>query len=47
MAFLVNILFDFLSKRKQRVVLNDQILAWSSVNAEVPQGSAIKLFNEK
>ena len=44
---LLNILFDFLSKRKQSFVLNGQILAWSSVNAGVPQGSVIKLFNAK
>ena len=44
MAFLVtllNILIDFLSNRKQRVVLNDQVSACASVNAEVPQGSIL------
>ena len=30
---------DFLSNRKQRVVLNGQVSTWTSVNAGVPQGS--------
>ena len=38
---LLNILIDFLSNRKQRVVLNGQISAWGSVNAGVPQGSIL------
>ena len=38
---LLNILIDFLSNRKQRVVLNGQVSAWASVNAEVPQGSIL------
>ena len=36
---LLNILTDFLSNRKQRVVLNGQVSTWTSVNAGVPQGS--------
>ena len=35
---LLNILTDFLSNRKQRVVLNGQVSTWTSVNAGVPQG---------
>ena len=38
---LLNIVIDFLSNRKQRVVLNGQVLPWASVNAEVPQGSIL------
>ena len=38
---LLNILIDFLSNRKQWVVLNGQVSAWASVNAEVPQGSIL------
>ena len=38
---LLNILIDFLSNRKQHVVLNGQVSAWASVNAEVPQGSIL------
>ena len=38
---LLNILIDFLSNRKQRVVLNGQFSAWASVNAGVPQGSIL------
>ena len=37
----MNILFNFLSNRKQRVVLNGQVSAWGSVNAGVPQGSTL------
>ena len=36
---LLNILPDFLSNRKQCVVLNGKVLSWASVNAGVPQGS--------
>ena len=39
---LLNILTNFLSNRKQRVVLNGQVYTWTSVNAEVQQGSNIK-----
>ena len=35
---LLNILTDFLSNRKQRVVLNGQVSTWTSVNAGVQQG---------
>ena len=38
---LLNILTDFLSNRKQRVVLNGQVCTWASVNAGVPQGSIL------
>ena len=41
MAFRVtflNIIIDFLSFRKQRVVLNVQISKWTSIEAGVPQG---------
>ena len=38
---LLNILTDFLSNRKQRVVLNGQVSTWTSVNAGVPQGSIL------
>ena len=41
---LLNILVDFLSNRKQRVVLNGQISAWASVNAEVLEGSILGPF---
>ena len=33
---LLNLLIDFLSNRKQRVELNDQVSAWASVNVGVP-----------
>ena len=36
---LLNTLRDFLSNRKQRVVINGQVTIWTSVNAGVPQGS--------
>ena len=32
---------DFLSNRKQRVVLNGQVSTWTSVNAGVQQGSIL------
>ena len=35
----MNILIDFLSNRKERVVFNGQVSAWATVNAGVPQGS--------
>ena len=38
---LLNIFIDFLSNRKQKVVLNGQVSAWASVNAGVPQGSIL------
>ena len=41
---LFNILIDFLSYRKQRVVLNDHVSAWASVNAGVPQAPLLFLI---
>ena len=38
---LLNILIDFLSNRKQRVVLNGQVSGRASVNVGVPQGSTL------
>ena len=35
----MNIISDFLSFRKQRVVLNEQASFWVSIEAGVPQGS--------
>ena len=32
---------DFLGNRKQKVFLNGQVSAWTSVNAGVPQGSIL------
>ena len=40
-ANLLNLLRDFLSCRKQRVVLNRQHLSWDNVSAGVPQGSIL------
>ena len=37
----MNILTNFLSNRKQRVVLNGQVSTWISVNAEVLQGAIL------
>ena len=36
---MINILEDFLSDRKQRVVLNSQCSSWADIPAAVPQGS--------
>ena len=36
---MINILEDFLSDRKQRVVLNGQCSSWADIHAGVPQGS--------
>ena len=41
---LLKFIRNFLSNRKQRVVLNGQVLTWTSVNAGVPQGSIIDLL---
>ena len=37
----MNILTDFLSNRKQRVVLNGQLSTWTTVNTGVPQRSIL------
>ena len=38
---LINILNDFLTNRKQRVVLNGQCLSWVDIRAGVLQGSIL------
>ena len=38
---ILNIIIDFLSFRKQRVVLNGQFSRWSSIETGVPQGSIL------
>ena len=38
---LLQLLSDFLSNRKQRVVLNGQNPPWTNVHARVPQGSIV------
>ena len=38
---MINILMDFLSDRKQRVVLNGQCSSWADIRAGVPQGSIL------
>ena len=38
---MINILEDFLSDRKQRVVLNGQCSPWADIHAGVPQGSIL------
>ena len=35
---------NFLRKRKQRVILNDQSSSWANINAGVPQGSILGLL---
>ena len=37
----MNILTDFLSNRKQQVVLNGQVSTWNSVYSGVPRGSVL------
>ena len=41
---LLNILTDFLSDRKQKVILNGQVSTWTSANAWVLQGSLLGPF---
>ena len=38
---LLNLISDFLSNRKQRVVLNGQYSSWKNIEAGVPQGSIL------
>ena len=45
MVYLVDLLHDLLSDRKQRVVLNGQKFTWESVNTGVPQGSILRLLS--
>ena len=37
-------LTDFLSKRKQRVILNEQYSSWADITTGVPQGSILGLL---
>ena len=37
----MNTVIDFLSFRKQRVVLNGQVSQWTNIEAGVPQGSIL------
>ena len=37
----LQLLFDFLSNRKQMVVLNGQNWSWTNIHAGVPQGSIL------
>ena len=41
---LLNLLSNFLSNRKERVVLNGQTSSWTDVNAGVSQGSILGSF---
>ena len=36
---LLSLIIDFLSNRKQRVVLNGKYSSWTNIEAGVPQGS--------
>ena len=38
---LLSLLIDFLTNRKQRVVLNGQNSSWADIKAGVPQGSIL------
>ena len=38
---LLNLIIDFLSNRKQRVVLNGKYSSWTNIEAGVPQGSIL------
>ena len=38
---LINLLKDYLSNRKQRVLLNGKTSAWKNINSGVPQGSVL------
>ena len=38
---MINILEDFLSGRRQRVVLNGQCSSWADIRTGVPQGSIL------
>ena len=38
---LLSVLSDFLKDRKQRVILNGQVLSWTGANTGVPQGSIL------
>ena len=40
---IINILADFLSDKKQRVVLNGQCSPWADIQAGVPRGSIYDL----
>ena len=39
---ILNTIIDFLSFRKQQVVLNGQVSQWTSIEAGVPQGSILR-----
>ena len=39
---LLNLIIDFLSNRKQRVVLNGKYSSWTNFEARVPQGSILR-----
>ena len=41
---MVNSLEDFLSNRKQRIILNGQCLSWANIHAGVPQVSLLFLI---